>query len=136
MEEVLCGSHFLRSLVSGRSVAVNCWRKRIDERQAQGAVRVDLECSSAHIEVRGLVSGWNIRALYVLAKRANSIVPGLEVVFDLAGANVKPEALKQLNMCRESRHLPVVVDPMQADFRLNIIPPAHAAHPTMLGLTA
>lgn len=136
MEEVLCGHIFfvvLSAAAASRSIVGE--RGSINDK-LKVLVRVDLECASAHIEVRGLVSGRNVRALYVLAKRASSIVPDLEVVFDLAGADVKPEALKQLNMCRESGHLPVLVDPMQADFRLHIIPPAHAAHPEMFGLTA
>lgn len=92
-------------------------------------VRVDLECVSAHIEVIGLVDAKNIQALFILAKRASSIIPGLEVVLDLSGSRVTTEALAQLTLSAASCHIPASIDSMQTDCRLVIVPPLEVAYP-------
>ncbi|AUI52928.1 hypothetical protein [Arthrobacter crystallopoietes] len=90
-------------------------------------VRVDLECVSARIEVVGLVSARNVTALFNLAKRASSIITGLEVVLDLGGARVTPGALEQLTQSAASCHLPASLESMQTDCRLVIVPPMEVA---------
>lgn len=92
-------------------------------------VRVDLECVSARVEVVGLVNARDVKALFNLAKRASSIITGLEVILDLGGARVTPGALEQLTLRAASCHLPASLDSMQADCRLVIVPPLEVAYP-------
>lgn len=59
-------------------------------------VQLDVEGSTARIEIRGSVDTRNVKALYVLAKRANCLAPGLDIVLDLQRATVHPKAMEQL----------------------------------------
>jgi hypothetical protein len=86
-------------------------------------VRVDLECSSAHIDVRGRVDERNVLAVYSLAKRANSLAAGLEVTIDLQHASVDGAVLWHLQACALSGFLPEHADPEQAECRLRIVAP-------------
>lgn len=87
-------------------------------------VRVDLECSSALIEVRGRVDERNVLAVYSLAKRANALAAGLEVTIDLQNASVDEAVLWHLQACAVSGFLPEHADPQQAECRLRILAPA------------
>jgi hypothetical protein len=93
-------------------------------------VQVDLKCESARIEVIGLVNAGNVQTLFILAKRASSIIPSLEVVLDLGGSGVTPEALEQLTRGSASCHLPQSAGAKQAGCRLVIVPPMEVAHPS------
>jgi hypothetical protein len=86
-------------------------------------VRLDLDGVSANIEVRGNVTHRSIQALYVVAKRVNSLLSNMALVFDLSHAHVEPEALAALHSCSRTRHLPAAVDPEQSNYRLRIIKP-------------
>ena len=86
-------------------------------------VRVDLECSAAHIEVRGRVDERNVLALYSLAKRANSLAAGLQITIDLQNASVDGAVLAHLQGCAEAGALPAHADPGQSDCRLRILAP-------------
>ncbi|TJY67284.1 hypothetical protein E4J89_15445 [Arthrobacter sp. CAU 1506] len=86
-------------------------------------VRVDLECSSVHIDVRGRVDERNVLAVYSLAQRANSLAPGLEVAIDLQHASVDAAVLWHLQACAVSGFLPEYADPLQAECRLTILAP-------------
>jgi hypothetical protein len=87
-------------------------------------VRVDLEGATTRIGVKGRVNSRNVQALPALARRAGSLVPGTEVIIDLSRADAAPEALALLNDCAESGHLPEIIDPAQAEYRLQVIAPA------------
>jgi hypothetical protein len=97
-------------------------------------VELDVEGSQARITIRGSVDTRNVKAVYVLAKRANSIVGGLDIVLDFRGATVQPKAMEQLRECSKARQLPRRVDPDQAECRLRITPAAKLAQ-TPVGLT-
>lgn len=86
-------------------------------------VQVDLEGACTRISVKGPVHCRNVTALCVLARRANSLAPGCEIVLDLSAASTQPEVLKQLSDCAASRRLPETADPAQAECRLRIIAP-------------
>ncbi|MFD1211048.1 hypothetical protein ACFQ36_03195 [Arthrobacter sp. GCM10027362] len=87
-------------------------------------VQLDIDGSQARIEIRGSVDTRNVKALYILARRANSLAPGLDIVLDLKRATVQPEAMEQLLECSEARQLPRRVDPDQFECRLSITPAA------------
>ena len=90
-------------------------------------VSLDLDGGSARIAVRGHVSTRSIQALYVVAKRANSIVPGLELLVDVSEALVQPAALAMLQACSRSRRLPPAIDPAQGECTLTVLGPAGMA---------
>ena len=87
-------------------------------------VRVDLEGAHVQITVQGRVTEQSVQALYVVVKRANALMRGLEMEIDLTRASVAPAALDQLRAYSESRHLPAHIDPLQADCRLSVLAPA------------
>jgi hypothetical protein len=97
-------------------------------------IQLDVEGSNARIEIRGSVDTRNVKAVYVLAKRANSIAPGLDILLDLQRATVQPKVMEQLRQCCEARHLPRPVDPDGSGCRLRITPAARLAR-TPVGLT-
>lgn len=85
---------------------------------------MDLECSQARIEIRGSVDAKNVQALYVVAKRTNSLTPGLDIVLDLKRATVLPEVMEELMMYAQASQLPARIDPDQAECRLSVSAPA------------
>lgn len=90
-------------------------------------VRVDLDCAQAQVAAEGHVTMENLRGLYSVMKRANSITTGLRIEIDMAGALVEPDALEQLRDCSRSHHLPAHVDPLQSDYRFSVLAPQEAA---------
>ncbi|MDP9905372.1 hypothetical protein [Arthrobacter bambusae] len=86
-------------------------------------VRVDIDCARAKIAAQGRVTTQSLQALYVVLKRANSLMEGLALEIDVTRARVEPDALKQLRACSQSRHLPAHIDPFQADCKLSILAP-------------
>lgn len=100
-------------------------------------VRMDLECSHARIEIRGSVDARNVQALYVVAKRTNAIMPGLDIVLDLKRATVLPEVMDQLLQYAEAHQLPTRIDPAQSECRLSVSASAVPAQsPSALALAA
>jgi hypothetical protein len=97
-------------------------------------VQLDVEGSQARIAIKGSVDTRNVQAVYVLAKRANSLVSGLDIVLDLKGATVHPEVMGQLRECSRVQQLPRRVDPAQSGCRLRITPAARLVR-TPAGLT-
>lgn len=89
-------------------------------------VRVDLGCAHARIAAQGHVTAQSVQALYVVAKRANTLMEGLELEIDVTRAEIDPDALEQLRACSQSHHLPTQIDPLQADCRLSILAPRDA----------
>lgn len=91
-------------------------------------VRLDLDrtcdrIESARITVRGHVTAESVDALYIVAKRANSLMAGLAVLLDLVQARVDPEALERLHVCASSGQLPTHIDTRQAGCRLSVLDP-------------
>ena len=89
--------------------------------------------------MRGTVTAANIRALYIIARRARTLLPGREIVLDLTRARAVEEAITALHdpaqltelsgegtsehPCRLS-----ILDPRPADAQTHG-PHSHAAHP-------
>ncbi|WP_051441875.1 hypothetical protein [Arthrobacter sp. H14] len=87
-------------------------------------VGVNLDGGTIRIVVRGTVTGQNLRAVYVLAKRANGVAEDLDIVVDFRDAAVEPGPLEEiLSVSREGR-LPASVDPFQSPCRLLVLQPA------------
>jgi hypothetical protein len=97
-------------------------------------VHIDSNMERARIEVRGTVTAANIRALYIIARRARTLLPGREIVLDLTKARAVEEAITAL-------HDPAQLTELSGEgtsahpCRLSILDPrppaaqAHGAHP-------
>ena len=90
-------------------------------------VRVDLDHAKAQVLAKGHVTVRNVQALYVVVKRANALKEGLDLELDMRAAHVDPEALKQLEACSKTHHLPAKIDPRQSHCTLSVLPPRPAA---------
>lgn len=92
------------------------------------AIRLDVDLRQARLEVRGRVTEQNSRVLYVLARRANAALPGLNVVLDLRKARVSPDAMAGLFRSSETGDLPVLTGGLVretfAPRQLSILTPA------------
>ncbi|MET3720906.1 MULTISPECIES: hypothetical protein [unclassified Arthrobacter] len=91
-------------------------------------VRVDLDHARAQVLAKGHVTVHSIQALYVVVKRANALKHNLELELDMRNARVDPEALRQLEACSATHHLPARIDPEQTRCTLSILPPRRADH--------
>lgn len=60
-------------------------------------VHIDSNMERACIEVRGTLTPANIRALYVIARRARTLLPGKEIVLDLTLARAAMETITALH---------------------------------------
>lgn len=60
-------------------------------------VHIDSNMERACIEVRGTLTPANIRALYVIARRARTLLPGKEIVLDLTMARAAMETIEALH---------------------------------------
>ena len=89
-------------------------------------VRVDLDHARAQVLAKGHVTVHSIQALYVVVKRANSLKHNLDLELDVRNARVDPEAMRQLQACSETHHLPARIDPQQTPCTLSILPPHRA----------
>ena len=90
-------------------------------------VRVDLDHSTAKVIAKGHITVHSINALYVVAKRANSLKGGLDLELDISGAWVDEEALDMLRSASESRQLPAMIDPDQQPCTISVL--AGRRHP-------
>lgn len=90
-------------------------------------VRVDLDHSKAQVIAKGHITIHSVNALYVVAKRANSLKGGLDLELDISGAWVDAEALEMLHAASATRHLPVMIDPDQAPCAISVL--ADRRHP-------
>lgn len=89
-------------------------------------VRLDVDGGTAWIEVRGHVTARSVQALYVVVRRANALMPDLNVMLDLRRARVNQEPLEALEDSSASRLLPAGIDPAQVPCRLSVLAPARA----------
>ncbi|MHC6594109.1 hypothetical protein [Arthrobacter sp. C152] len=85
------------------------------------AVRVDLDHAKAQVIAKGHITIHSINAIYVVAKRANSIKGGLDLELDISHAWVDKEALEMLHAASETRHLPAMIDPEQAPCSISVL---------------
>ncbi|MFC9354711.1 hypothetical protein [Arthrobacter sp. NPDC057013] len=60
-------------------------------------VHIDANMERACIEVRGTLTPANIRALYVVARRARTLLPGKEIILDLSMARAAIETITALH---------------------------------------
>lgn len=60
-------------------------------------VHIDPKMERARIEVRGTVTAANIRALYIIARRARTLLPGREIILDLTRARAGEDAITALH---------------------------------------
>lgn len=90
-------------------------------------VRIDLDHSKAQVIAKGHITIHSINALYVVAKRANSLRGGLDLELDISSAWVDPEALDMLHAASESGQLPAMIDPDQAPCTISVL--ADRRHP-------
>lgn len=60
-------------------------------------VHIDANMERACIEVRGTLTPANIRALYVVARRARTLLPGKEIILDLSMARAAIDTITALH---------------------------------------
>ncbi|MBO0897969.1 hypothetical protein [Arthrobacter sunyaminii] len=87
----------------------------------------DIDLRKVRLVVRGRVTEQNSRVLYVLARRANATLPGLNVVLDLHLATITPAALNDLRLSSETGALPLLTghkEELLAPQQLSILAPA------------
>lgn len=97
-------------------------------------VHIDPNMERARIEVRGTVTAANTRALYIIARRARTLLPGREIVLDLTRARAVEDAITAL-------HDPAQLTELSGEgtsehpCRVSVLDPrpaaaqTHAAHP-------
>ncbi|MET3812014.1 hypothetical protein [Arthrobacter sp. UYEF3] len=86
-------------------------------------IRIDRTEESARVEVRGVVTTDNIRAVYVVCRRVAIKLAGYELVVDLAHARVTAAALEEV---REHARRAIVssgIDTSVTPCRLRIVDP-------------
>ncbi len=86
-------------------------------------IRIDAERDSTRIEVHGIVTAENVRALFVVTRRVAHRLPAHEIVIDLAHARVSAQAIEEL---RERARLSSVHSPVGASetpCRLRLVDP-------------
>ena len=99
-------------------------------------VRVDLDHSKAQVIAKGHITIHSVNALYVVAKRANSLKGGLDLELDVSSALVDEEALDMLRTASETRHLPVKIDPDQAPCTISVLAGRRHPRPRAVRLAA
>jgi hypothetical protein len=86
-------------------------------------VRIDEPRETTRIEVHGVVTAANIRALYVVARRISAKLPGHEIVIDLAHARVSAVAIEELRERARRSLLSSGIDASETPCRLRIVDP-------------
>ncbi len=86
-------------------------------------IRIDPSAESARVEVRGVVTTANIRALYVVCRRVTSKLAGYEVVVDLAHARVTAAAFEELREHARQSIVSSGIDSSVTPCRLRIVDP-------------
>lgn len=87
------------------------------------SIRIDERREIARIEVHGVVTAANIRALYVVCRRVTTKLPGHETVIDLARARVSAAAINELRECARLSLLSSGIDASETPCRLRIVDP-------------
>jgi dihydrodipicolinate reductase len=86
-------------------------------------IRIDAADESALVEVRGVVTTANLRALYVVCRRVTSKVAGYEIIVDLTHARVTKAALDELHEHARQSIVSSGIDASVTSCRLRIIDP-------------
>ena len=86
-------------------------------------IRIDAIKESARVDVRGVVTPANIRALYVVCRRLAAKLPGYEIVVDLAHARVTAEAIEELHDHANRSVVSSGIDGTLTPCRLRIVDP-------------
>lgn len=86
-------------------------------------IRIDAMEESARVNVRGVVTPANIRALYVVCRRVTAKLPGYEIVVDLAHARVSAEAIEELHEHARRSVVSSGIDASVTLCRLRIVDP-------------
>jgi hypothetical protein len=90
-------------------------------------VSMDVDCDSARIEVKGNVDSRNVQALHAVARRVNTLMPGLGIVLDLAAASATREAAQELRACADAQALPAGAGQDPVPCSLSAVLPAQTA---------
>lgn len=90
-------------------------------------VGVNLDGGTIRIVVRGTVTCQNLRAVYVLAKRANAVAEDLDIVIDFRDAAIESVPLEEILAVSREGRLPSSVDPFETHCRLLVLQPAVAS---------
>ncbi len=99
-------------------------------------VRVDLDHAKALVIAKGHITVHSVNALYVVVKRANSLLEGLDLKLDISHARVDEEALEMLHTASETHHLPARIDPQQAPCTISVLAPRREHAPARRALIA
>lgn len=99
-------------------------------------VRVDLDHARAQVVAKGHVTVHSVQALYIVAKRANSLKQGVDLELDISNARVDDEALEQLQACSRARQLPAKIDPQQTPCTISVLAPRQKSAASMNRLAA
>lgn len=86
-------------------------------------IRIDAIEESARVNVRGVVTPANIRALYVVCRRVTAKLPDYEIVVDLAHARVTAEAIEELHEHARRSVVSSGIDGSVTPCRLRIVDP-------------
>ncbi|MDQ0754879.1 hypothetical protein [Arthrobacter sp. B3I4] len=86
-------------------------------------IRIDTSAESARVEVRGVVTMANIRALHVVCRRVTSKLAGYEIIVDLAHARVSGAAFDELQEHARQSVISSGIDSSVTPCQLRIIDP-------------
>jgi len=86
-------------------------------------IRIDPSAELARVEVRGVVTTANIRALYVVCRRVTAKLSGYELVVDLAHARVTAAAFDELHDHARQSIVSSGIDASVTPCRLRIVDP-------------
>ncbi|KUM41249.1 hypothetical protein [Arthrobacter sp. EPSL27] len=86
-------------------------------------IRIDTLAEQARVDVRGVVTPANIRALYVVCRRVAAKLPGYEIVVDLTHARVTADAIEELHEHARRSVMSSGIDASVTPCRLRIVDP-------------
>lgn len=86
-------------------------------------IRIDALAELARVDVRGVVTPANIRALYVVCRRVAAKLPGHEIVVDLTHARVTADAIEELHEHARRSVMSSGIDASVTPCRLRIVDP-------------
>jgi hypothetical protein len=112
-----------RASVVSRHGAASTTHYEHSEHRLKIVVRIEADLEAASIEVRGVVTGASLRALYVVARRTTSLLHGKELTIDLSRARVTYTVLEQLHECARLSRLASGVDRSVVPCRVKIVDP-------------
>ena len=113
-----------RPSIVSRHGAASTTHYEHSEHRLKIVVRIEADLEAASIEVRGVVTGASLRALYVVARRTTSLLHDKELTIDLSRARVTEPVLEQLHECARLSRLSSGVDRSEVPCRVRIVDPA------------